>query len=136
MKTALIILSFLTVSLSFAYAKSLYRLYIIGNAIQNFMNAKEEFEASKSFNSKEDYDQSRESFIKFLSDSREWAYDYIETVQSGLKNFIKEVEPHIDYYDNYGRAVEGMIAPHDSALKTVSKELKELKKLLPEQVND
>lgn len=136
MKVTVIILSLLTISISFAYAKAIYKLYVIGNAIQNFMNAKEEFEASTSFNSKEDYDQSRESFIKFLSDSREWAYDYIETVQSGLKNFIKEVEPHIEYFDNYGIAIEGMLVPHDNALKTISKELKELKKLLPEQVND
>lgn len=131
-----IILSFLTVSLTFAYAKAIHRLYLMDNAIQNFINAKEAFEASLPFNSKKDYDESRESFIKFLSDSREWAYDYIETVQSGLKNFIKEVEPHIEYYDKYGEAIEGMIVSHDYALKTVSKELKELKKLLPEQVND
>lgn len=78
----------------------------------------------------------KENFIKFLSDSRDWAYAYIEDVQKGLEQFISEVEPHIEYYDNYGIVVDGMIPPHDNALKTISKEFKELKKLLPEESND
>ena len=78
----------------------------------------------------------KENFIKFLSDSRDWAFTYIEDVQEGLEKFIQEVEPHIEYYDQYGPAVEGMMPPHDNALKTISKEFKELKKLLPEEVDD
>lgn len=78
----------------------------------------------------------KEHFIKFLSDSRDWAFTYIEDVQKGLEKFITEVEPHIAYYDEYGTVVEGIIAPHDSALKVISKEFKELKKLLPEDPND
>ena len=77
-----------------------------------------------------------ESFIKFLSDSRDWAFQYIEEVQTGLRNFIEEVEPEISYYDKYGIVVEGMIPAHDVALKKISKELNTLKKLLPEDVND
>ena len=41
-----------------------------------------------------------ESFIKFLSDSRDWAFQYIEEVQTGLRSFIEEVEPDIIYYNN------------------------------------
>lgn len=78
----------------------------------------------------------KESFIKFLSDSRDWAFTYIEDVQNGLEKFIEEVEPHIEYYDSYGAAVEGMMPPHDKALKVISKEFKNLKKLLPEDAND
>ena len=78
----------------------------------------------------------KENFIKFLSDSRDWAFTYIEDVQKGLEKFIQEVEPHIEYYDQYGLAVEGMMPPHDKALQTISKEFKELKKLLPEEVDD
>lgn len=85
---------------------------------------------------KEEEDIHKENFIKFLSDSREWAYDYIDNVQSGLEKFINEVEPHVEYYDNYGQAVEGMIISHDNALKKISLELKELKKLLPEDSSD
>jgi len=73
----------------------------------------------------------KEDFLKFISDSRDWAFDYIEEVQNGLSKFIKEVEPDIEYYDKYGTAVEGMVSPHDKALKKISEEFKELKKLLP-----
>lgn len=73
----------------------------------------------------------KESFLKFVSDSRDWAFDYIEEVQKGLQQFIDNVEPHINYYDKYGVVVEGIISPHDKALQEISKEFKELKKLLP-----
>jgi hypothetical protein len=81
---------------------------------------------------KTDKDQSNEDFLKFVSDSRDWAYQYIEEVQSGLKLFIDEVGPQIDYYNKYGSAVDGMIAPHDFALKKISSEFEKLKTLLPE----
>ena len=93
-------------------------------------------EDKNKFLSPDDHDVHKENFIKFLSDSRDWAFDYIEEVQTGLKKFIEEVSPEIDYYDNYGVAVEGMLAPHDKALKKISKEFSELKKLLPEDTND
>lgn len=72
-----------------------------------------------------------ENFIKFLSDSRDWAFTYIEDVQSGLKKFIDEINPEIEYYNKYGVIVEGMVGPHDKAFKKISKEFEELKKLLP-----
>lgn len=46
---------------------------------------------------KTDKDQANEDFLKFISDSRDWAYQYIEEVQAGLKTFIDEVGPQIDY---------------------------------------
>ena len=78
----------------------------------------------------------KESFIKFLSDSRDWAFTYIEDVQAGLKGFIENVEPYIEHYETYGVVAEGMMPPYDNALKKISKEFKELKKLLPEEAND
>ncbi len=81
---------------------------------------------------KTDKDQSNEDFLKFVSDSRDWAYQYIEEVQAGLSSFINEVGPQIDYYNEYGSSVEGMLAPHDFALKKISSEFEKLKKLLPE----
>jgi hypothetical protein len=82
---------------------------------------------------KTDKDQANEDFLKFISDSRDWAYQYIEEVQTALKSFIGEVGPQIEYYDKYGAAVDGMVAPHDFALKKISMAYKELKKLLPEE---
>jgi hypothetical protein len=82
---------------------------------------------------KTDKDQANEDFLKFVSDSRDLAYEYIESVQAGLKKFIDEVEPQIEYYNKYGAAVDGMVSPHDFALKKISSEFKELKKLLPNE---
>lgn len=78
----------------------------------------------------------KESFIKFLSDSRDWAYDYIETTQKTISRFIQEVEPELEYYKRFGIVVEGMVSPHDKALKKVLSEISELRKLLPEESDD
>jgi hypothetical protein len=78
-----------------------------------------------------DNDVHKENFIKFLSDSRDWAYEYIEDVQSGLKKFVNEIEPEIAYFDEYG--LVGDAYPHYHSMKKISQEYKELKKLLPEK---
>jgi hypothetical protein len=78
----------------------------------------------------------KESFIKFLSDSRDWAFDYIERTQSTISKFIEEVEPELEYYKNYGSVIEGMIPPHDKALKKIIAEMSQLKSLLPEEIDD
>ena len=51
--------------------------------------------------SKEDLDQNRESFIKFLSDSRDWAFEYIENSQSVVKEVIKYLENKNNYNGTY-----------------------------------
>lgn len=74
-------------------------------------------------------DVHKENFIKFLSDSRDWAYEYIQDVQNGLEKFINEIEPEIAYFDEYG--LVGDAYPHYHSMKKISAEYKELKKLLP-----
>lgn len=76
-----------------------------------------------------DSDVHKENFIKFLSDSRDWAYLYIEDVQKGLTKFVNEIEPEIAYFDEYG--LVGEAYPHYHSMKKISKEYQELKKLLP-----
>ena len=76
-----------------------------------------------------DSDVHKENFIKFLSDSRDWAYLYIEDVQKGLTKFVNEIEPEISYFDEYG--LVGEAYPHYHSMKKISKEYQELKKLLP-----
>jgi predicted GIY-YIG superfamily endonuclease len=71
----------------------------------------------------------KENFIKFLSDSRDWAYQYIEDVQNSLTDFVDAIEPEIAYFDEYG--LVGEAYPHYYSMKKISKEYKELKKLLP-----
>lgn len=75
-------------------------------------------------------DSSSEAFLKFISDSRDWAYQYIEEVQLGLDKFINDVKPEIDYFDEYG--VVGSAYPHYHSMKKISTAYKELKNLLPD----
>jgi hypothetical protein len=77
-----------------------------------------------------DSDVHKENFIKFLSDSRDWAYLYIEDVQKGLSKFVDHIEPEIAYFDEYG--LVGEAYPHYHSMKKISQAYKELKKLLPE----
>lgn len=75
-------------------------------------------------------DVHQENFIKFLSDSREWAFEYIEEVQDGLATFIDAVDKDIEHFDQYG--IVASSSPHYEPLMRISKEYKVLKNLLPE----
>ena len=81
-------------------------------------------------NKESDNDVHKENFIKFLSDSRDWAYEYIETVQSGLNKFVSDVDADISHFDEYGDVLS-MSRPDYNAMKNISNSYKELKKLLP-----
>ena len=70
-----------------------------------------------------------EGFLKFVSDSRDWAFDYIEQVQGGLSTYISKVDADIQYIDKYGILIEH---PIQDALNRISQAYKELKKLMPE----
>lgn len=79
---------------------------------------------------KTDKDTADEAFLKFVSDSRDWAYQYIDEAQQGINNFITDIEPEINYFDEYG--VESAAQSHYHSMKKISGAYKELKKLLPE----
>lgn len=76
-------------------------------------------------------DPSSEAFLKFVSDSRDWAYQYIDDVQTSLNKFITDIEPEISYFDEYG--IIGEAYPHYHSMKKISAAYKELKNLLPEE---
>lgn len=75
-------------------------------------------------------DPSSDAFLKFVSDSRDWAYQYIDDVQSTLNKFITDIEPEILYFDTYGDLMSA--EPNYNSMKKISGAYKELKKLLPE----
>jgi CRISPR/Cas system CSM-associated protein Csm2 small subunit len=102
-------------------------MFILTNTLKVLLTQEIEHKENKT-----EKEKANEDFLKFVSDSRDLAYQYIESVQEGLKKFIDEVEPQLEYYNAYGSVVEGIVAPHDFALKKISSEFKELKKLLPE----
>jgi hypothetical protein len=70
-----------------------------------------------------------ESYVKFISDSRDWAYEYIETVQEKLTTFATKVEPQLNYFNTYGTAVQG---PHTILVKEFGEAYEELKTIMPQ----
>jgi hypothetical protein len=73
----------------------------------------------------------RENFIKFLSDSRDWAFTYIEDVQNGLTKFVEEVDPSINYFSEFSTLSEGH--PLHDSMKKISIAYQDLKKFLPNE---
>jgi len=108
--------------------KSMAKLFIEKYTLEEYIKVLQDNKEDKT----EDQTH-KENFLKFLSDSRDWAYQYIEDVQNGLTKFVNEIEPEISYFDEYG--VVGDAYPHYHSMKKISQEYKELKKLLPVEEN-
>lgn len=81
-----------------------------------------------------DIDIHKENFIKFLSDSRDWAFEYIDQSQKQIKEFIDIADKHFAFFDSYGMLSEGQLFYED--MKIMSEEYKKLKSLLPEEADD
>ena len=70
-----------------------------------------------------------DGFLKFVADSRNWAYAYIENVQAGIWNFKQKVDNHIEYFDEFGSVMETPLHP---AMRDISSAYKELIKFIPD----
>lgn len=84
--------------------------------------AKQEIENEKKI-------EDSEGFLKFVSDSRDWAFSYIEEVQTTLKKFDDTAGKQIKYFNNFSSITDGQ--PLHDILSEISKEYEDLKKLLP-----
>lgn len=71
-----------------------------------------------------------DDFVKFLSDSRNSAFDYIEKVQDSLTKFDKKITKIIEWNETYGTAIGDN--PHANKIKEISVAYNKLKELLPE----
>lgn len=74
-------------------------------------------------------DAANESYVKFITESRDWAFNYIESVQKSIQEFADTVEPQLNYFNTYGRAVP---SHNDIALDVITKAFEGLKAVLPE----
>lgn len=73
-----------------------------------------------------------DGFLKFISESRELAFEYIEAIQEALVKFKNKVGPEIEYMLTYGTAA-GDSLQSKSFLK-IEKAYRELiKEALPEE---
>lgn len=120
------ILSVLSTTLMFLfYAQRKRNLKILAETLNLIM-----LQSAQQEDLVSDKTKANEDFLKFISDSREWAYTYIDEVQSSLNKFITDIEPEIKYFDEFG--IVGSAYPHYYSMKKISEAYKELKKLLPE----
>lgn len=131
MTTMNIALSFIAIAPSILSIFLLLKILKLRDAVKVLSVAYSKIESLSSLKNNDDLnnDVHKENFIKFLSDSRDWAYEYIEDIQKGVAHFVNEVEPEIAYFDEYGEV--GSAYPHYHSMKKISSEYKELKKLLP-----
>lgn len=109
-------------------SKNIIKLNIENSVMQEYIDIIQ----SKEKNEVSDDLTDKENFIKFLSDSRDWAYQYIENVQDGLNKFVSDIDADISYFNEYGETLS-MSRPDYAAMKNISKAYKELKQLLPEE---
>jgi hypothetical protein len=74
--------------------------------------------------------QKNDGFVTFLSQSRDWAFQYIEEVQTVLDKFVETVKPTMEYYDKFGRINES------TAMNIVFDAYTHLIEVLPETENN
>jgi hypothetical protein len=71
-----------------------------------------------------------DGFLKFVSESRDWAFAYIEEVQKSLAEFDNTVEPLLGWAMKFG-VLNGETA-HTKILREISEAYDKLKSVLPE----
>ncbi|NBR61483.1 MAG: hypothetical protein EBT86_07500 [Actinobacteria bacterium] len=73
--------------------------------------------------------QETDGFLKFVSDSRDWAFSYIEEVQKALAEFDEKVEPEFQWVKTFGMVLGD--TAHTDILKRISEAYDKLKLVLP-----
>jgi hypothetical protein len=122
----LLILSILSIAFAFLfYNQRKKNILMVAQTLDFFM-----LQEAQKDQLKTDKEKFNEDFLKFISDSRDWAYTYIEDVQASLNKFITDIEPEILFFDQYGDLMSA--EPNYNSMKKVSVAYKELKKFLPE----
>lgn len=73
-----------------------------------------------------------DGFLKFVSESRDWAFNYIETTQEEIKKFSEIMEKEKTYHRTYGTAA-GAGTVHSIMLDRVFEAYEDLARLLPKE---
>ena len=71
-----------------------------------------------------------DDFVKFLSDSREWAFTYIEDAQEKISEFDKQIQEVAEWNKTYGSVVGE--TPHRSKIEEINLAYDKIRSLLPE----
>ena len=88
--------------------RDISKLFIENTLLQEYADL------TKSTKTKEDSDESihKENFIKFLSDSRDWAFEYIEKSQQTIKEVSDELK--VKGLNNYSEKLLALL-PENNA---------------------
>lgn len=70
-----------------------------------------------------------DGFVKFISDSRDWAFQYIEEVQKALDEFDKRISPELEWSKTFGTVLGDNT--YTDALNRISEAYDKLKSVLP-----
>jgi len=124
--TSILILLYLIIKSNINKRKVL-ALYIQSEMHKHMLGQKIE-ELQKELSSKELSET--DGFIKFISQSRDWAFEYIEEVQKVLAEFDKEIVPQLEWASNYGRLAGDTV--HTETITKISEAYNKLKSVLPE----
>lgn len=106
--------------------RKILALYIQSEMHKHMLGQKIE-ELQKELSSKELSET--DGFIKFISQSRDWAFEYIEEVQKALVEFDEVVAPQLEWATTYGRLAGDTV--HTNTINTISEAYNKLKTLLP-----
>jgi hypothetical protein len=123
---SLLILLYLIIKLS--AQKKLILAKFIQSEMDNYL-IRQQFEQLVEENSIRELSES-DGFVKFISQSRDWAFQYIEEVQAALKEFDYEVAADFQWAKTYGMVLGE--TTHTTVLKRISEAYDKLKSVLPE----
>ena len=104
--------------------ETLFQLYIDKNISDNLAKEKLEELSVEDKNNK----ISQDDFIVFLTQSRQWAFDYIEQTQAAIKEFKDSAGPSLDYFKEYGAV---MNLPTDQLFNQIMPAYDKLIDMLP-----
>ena len=123
--TTIVLLSF-TIKF-YVQRKKIFALYIQSELDKHLIYQKLE-EVSRELSAKDLAET--DGFVKFISQSRDWAFEYIEEVQQALSDFDKEISPQLQWSKTFGQVLGD--SAHTAVLKRISEAYDKLKSVLPE----
>lgn len=96
MTTLEIVLLVATISMFVGYVHATFKLWksieLTNMMIRDYIVLREYLEQGEIVEEKDEQTVHTENFIKFLSDSREWAFDYIENSMKEVKGILALIE--------------------------------------------
>ena len=135
MNNIIVVVAFtLAGSFAFAYLITLFKINKINKSYTKLIisyKSLQDFVDNNNIEFKNEDDIHKENFIKFLSDSRDWSFSYIEDVQVKINKMITDLKSDVEYFEKFGILYDGH--PSYEMITNFVKSYKELQDLLPKE---